>query len=376
MANASGGDLAGAVSRAGGFGFIGAGYYSPETLRDEVDKAYRQIGVVNRESLAQKRERANLGIGILTWRLTELDQGSKPPLEGQDPMPSASSSKAMALVDEMLRARPKAVWLSFGDEQELVGWTRRIRRRDRELNPDLDVKGDQSLLLFVMVGREAELACAVEGCGADVLIAQGNEAGGHGHSESPPLSAIIAAVQEKLPSLKPTNAAGTMPPLLGAGGLSGGRSLASLLAQGCAGGVYGTRFLLTPEAQYSDLQKELLARSKSDDTKRTRAFDDARGTLGWPAGVDGRGINNLTVADYEKDMEMEKEQSDRAKEGVARRMERYKQAASEADVERLVIWSGTGVGGMDRIMPAAEVVDEITRDAVEAIQQAHSYVVA
>ncbi|KAN0066550.1 hypothetical protein ACQY0O_000644 [Thecaphora frezii] len=378
MAMAAGGELAGAVSRAGGLGFIGAGYYTPEALNAEVRKAYSQIGVPNRESLVQQQARANFGIGLVAFRLTQLDGGKKPPLDApssSSPSSQASDSKATELIDETLKARPRAVWLSFGDEQELIGWTRRIRQRDAVLNPDLQSKLGQELLFFVMIGREAELACAVEGCGADVVIVQGIESGGHGHSQSPPLSSLIAAVQARLPTLKPTNAAARTPPLLGAGGQIGGRSLASLLALGCAGGVFGTRFLLTPEALWSQHEKEVLLRAKSDDTKRSGAFDDARGTLGWPTGVDGRGINNLTVTDYERDMELEKGNEDKAKEGVVRRKERYKEAVSESDVERLVIWSGTGVGAMDRILPATDIIAEITREAVEAIQQAHGYVV-
>ena len=173
MAGASGGELAGAVSRAGGFGFIGAGYYTPEMVQAETLKAYKQLGISDRNALVQSKARAGFGIGLLTWRLTELDEGRMPPTSAQEPLPPASSSKAMALIDSLVMARPQAVWLSFGNEQELLGWKDCIQRRDRELNPDLAETAGERIKYFIMIGRKEELRFAVEDMAADVLVVQG-----------------------------------------------------------------------------------------------------------------------------------------------------------------------------------------------------------
>ncbi|GAC76894.1 hypothetical protein PANT_22c00266 [Moesziomyces antarcticus T-34] len=366
MAGASGGQLAGAVSSAGGFGFIGAGYLTPSVLQSEVERAYQQLSVSHADLLADRR-RADFGIGILVWRLTELNDGKRPD--------QASPNKSVSdFLDVIVRARPRAVWLSFGDEQELTGWQKVIAKLDEQHNNDLQASEAESLKWFVMIGREQELQAAVEKCRCDVLIVQGCEAGGHGHSQAPPLSALLADTLKRLPALKPNNATHSTPPVLGAGGLADGRSLAALLASGCAGGVYGTRFVLTPESTYSQVQKEKLVKAKGSATLRTFAFDDARGTLGWPQGTDGRGLRNKTVEEYERDVQQEVKAGTQDPEGAKRRMERYKQAASENDTDRIVIWAGTGIGAIDAIVPAKQVVHDITHEALEVLSRVQGYV--
>lgn len=366
MAGASGGQLAGAVSSAGGFGFIGAGYLIPTSLQAEVEKAYQQLSI-SHAGLLSNRKRADFGIGILVWRLTEMNNGKKP-------HQASANDTVKEFLEVIVKARPRAIWLSFGDEQELTGWQEVIAELDRQHNSDLLGNEHEEVKWFVMIGREQELRAAVEKCRCDVLIVQGCEAGGHGHSQAPPLSALLADVLKVLPSLKPNNTKQATPPLLGAGGLADGRSLAALLSAGCAGGVYGTRFVLTPESTYSQLQKEELVKAKGSATLRTFAFDDARGTLGWPSGTDGRGLRNKTVEEYERDLQEQVKAGKEDPEGAKKRMERYKQAAKENDTDRIVIWSGTGVGAMDAIVPAKQVVEDITGEAIEALAKVQSYV--
>ncbi|CCF53064.1 hypothetical protein NDA11_000615 [Ustilago hordei] len=366
MAGASGGDLAGSVSAAGGFGFIGAGYLTPTSIQTEVEKAYVQLSITY-SSLLSNKKRADFGIGILVWRLTELNNGKRPH--------QSSPNKAVTdFLEAILKARPRAVWLSFGDEEELTSWQNVLVELDEKINADIKGKEGEEIRWFIMIGREQELQSAVEKCRCDVLIVQGCEAGGHGHSQAPPLSALLSGVLKRLPSLKSNNVGNTTPPVLGAGGLADGKSLASLLAAGCAGGVYGTRFVLTPESTYSQLQKEQLVKAKSSATLRTFAFDDARGTLGWPKGTDGRGLRNKTVQEYEQDLQQEVKEGREDPEGAKRRMERYKQAAKENDTDRIVIWSGTGVGAMDAIVPVRKVVQDITEEAIEALARVQGYI--
>ena len=82
------------------------------------------------------------------------------------------------------------------------------------------------------------------------------------------------------------------PPVLAAGGMAHGGHLASLLALGASGAVFGTRFLLSPESLYSDVERKALIEAKTSSSVRSMAFDEARSTLGWPRGVDGRGLRN------------------------------------------------------------------------------------
>lgn len=348
MANAAGGALAGKVSKAGGLGFIGAGYYTAEKMQNELQKAIDILG----ES-SQKQARIHLGIGFLTWRLTVLNNGKKPSVkEAHD-----DDSPAIQLIDAALRVKPVAIWLSFGDEEEMIGWSSVVRKRDEVLNGDHGP--ENQVKLFIGIGNETQAKSAVQDCGADVLIIQGNEAGGHGLGSSPPLSAIVPLLANKLDSgaYKISNPTKRIPPLLGAGGIMTGANMAGVLAMGADGVVVGTRMLMTPEAAYTDAQKKLLVDAGPTSTLRTMAFDEARNTLGWPKGVDGRGLINDTVNDY---------MSNKGGNGDARRAV-YKEAEKSGDTSRIVTWAGTGVGLVHEIKPAEEIVAEMTKDCRKSI---------
>lgn len=352
MANAAGGALAGKVSKAGGLGFIGAGYYTAEKMKDELNKALEILGV-QQDSSAQKVQRVHLGIGFLTWRLTVLNNGKKPSTkEEQD-----ANSPAIQLIDEALRVKPVAIWLSFGDEEEMIGWSSVVRKRDAILNGDHGP--ENQVKLFIGIGNEKQAKNGIEDCGADVLIIQGNEAGGHGLGSSPPLSAIVPLLANKLDSgsYRISNPSQFVPPLLGAGGIMTGANMASVLAMGADGVVVGTRMLMTPEAAYSDAQKKMLVEAGPTSTMRTMAFDEARNTLGWPEGVDGRGLVNDTVNDY---------MSNKGGDGDARRAV-YKEAEKAGDTSRIVTWAGTGIGLVHEIKDAEEIVAEMTKDCQKSI---------
>jgi nitronate monooxygenase len=90
------------------------------------------------------------------------------------------------------------------------------------------------------------------------------------------------------------------------------------------------------------------------------AFDEARNTLGWPAQVDGRGIVNETVKDYEK-----------GQKDLEERQKRYKKAEEEDDPERLIVWAGTGIERMDpktSRLPAFDTAKQIWSEAQIAMQ--------
>lgn len=354
MAGAAGGSLAGQVSKAGGLGFLGAGYYTAEKLQGELTKALAVLGLDGVPKGAGNR--VPLGIGFLAWRLTHVNQGRPPSLGASD---LDVGSPALELIDVALRSKPVAIWMSFGDEEEMAGWCTIVRQREAALNGMGKASYGKELKLFVGVGDEVQAKQAVEDCGADVVVLQGHEAGGHGMGSSAPLAAVLPLLSSQMATYAASNPSGVKPALLGAGGIMTGSHLAAVLAQGADGVVLGTRMLLTPEADYSDAQKALLLHAGTASTKRTRAFDEARGTLGWPEGVDGRGVINETVEDYEAGIGGSAEQ----------RQARYKQAESEQDKSRIVTWAGTGIGLVREIKPAAEVVDEVTREAIAVIQR-------
>jgi nitronate monooxygenase len=97
---------------------------------------------------------------------------------------------------------------------------------------------------------------------------------------------------------------------------------------------------LTPESLYTDAQRQALLAAKDSSTVRTLAFDRARGTLGWPNGVDGRALFNDTVKDDDNGVSIDEVKKNFA-EGVAK-----------GDANRMLVWAGTGVSLMTEVKDA------------------------
>ncbi len=199
------------------------------------------------------------------------------------------------------------------------------------------------VLQQVTTVAEVPLALAA---GVDLLIAQGTEAGGH--SGFVPLAALLPAVV----------AAAGATPVLAAGGIADGRGLAAVLALGAAGGWIGTRFLATPEARASAAWKVALVAAGAGDTVHTRAFDTLWGTP-WPnAAV--RAVANTFTAEWHGHEAALLAQRDTVRETVW-------QAERDGDARFLALMAGTGVGAIDAITPAAEVVAALVADAAACI---------
>ncbi|HZZ95055.1 MAG TPA: nitronate monooxygenase [Usitatibacter sp.] len=288
MGAVSGGQLAAAVSNAGGFGFVGGGYGVPEWLRTE-------LAIV-----ARATERP-WGVGFITWSIT----------------PEA--------FEIALAARPAAVFLSFGDPRPHA---RRVR--------DIGAK------LFCQVQDLASARLAVE-AGADVIVAEGTEAGGHGGRRG--TFALVPAVADVAGSI----------PVLAAGGIADGRGLAAALMLGAQGVSMGTRFFATVEALAHPAIKQRLVDARADDTTRTRVFDIVRG-YAWPDGIDGRAVRNPFASRW-SGREAELQQR------LERERPAYFAAAQAGDCDTAVVWAGEGVDLIDRIEPAAEVVRRVSADA-------------
>ena len=119
--------------------------------------------------------------------------------------------------------------------------------------------------------------------GADLVVAQGTEAGGHGGT-----CATLPLVPAVLDAVDPI-------PVLAAGGIADGRGLAAALALGAQGALIGTRFYASDEALGSPRAKQSIVEGSADGTQRTTVFDIVRG-LDWPAGTNGRALRNPFMA--------------------------------------------------------------------------------
>jgi len=309
MAGASGGALASEVFLAGGFGFLAPVYTGVEQFRNEFDIA--------RSTLGRPSGPLPIGAGFLGWKLEE------------------AGSRHVSLLELALENGVRAIWLSFGED--LGRWIELVRNHDQQSGKS------PKTLVFVQVNSVDEALVAVQTWKVDVLVAQGIESGGHGSASAPP---VLNLVPQILSALPPSGA----PPVLAAGGLSGGGHLAAFLTLGAAGAVVGTRFLVAEESQYSEVQKRAIIAAKA--TARSYVFDELRGTTGWPAGVDGRGLPIPALAAVESGAD------------IARIKQEVAEGTKRGDPSSVVTWAGTGVGQLSRLQPAKDIVRELHEGAV------------
>ncbi|EJD07540.1 2-nitropropane dioxygenase [Fomitiporia mediterranea MF3/22] len=335
MAGASGGALAAQVSLAGGFGFIGAGYWDAGCFRKELELA-SSILQEERKPMTESSDQITrtdtrdgplkIGVGYLGWK---LDQ----------------SNESAELLSIALEARVAAVWLAFGTD--LGKWVRHVRKFDASRSKP------HTTIVFVLVNCLQDAQKAVKEWDADVLVAQGIECGGHGYGAASPLLALVPEILKSFPEKEGGK---PCPPVVAAGGLTSGAHIAALLALGASGVVLGTRFLLTPEAKYSDAQKAALLAACGTSTIRTTAFDALRKTTGFPEGINGRALYNKTVEHFDSGWD---------KEEVRRQFDK---GVQDGDPEYFLAWSGTGIGLVNEIKPAADVVKEIHKEMIDRLR--------
>jgi nitronate monooxygenase len=222
--------------------------------------------------------------------------------------------------------------LSFGDAAPFVDEVRRA-----------------GALLFVQIQtlRAAREALAL---GAEVLVAQGTEAGGHGAARA--LFPLLPAV---------VDIAGAVP-VVAAGGIADGRGLAAALTLGAAGALLGTRFYAASESLAHPQARARLIAAGGDDTIRTRVFDIVRG-LDWPAPFTGRALAN----DFTKAWHGREDELSTADETVSDEVARYASATAAGDYDTAALWAGEGADFVTSIEPAARILERIVTEARDAL---------
>ncbi|WGR91808.1 nitronate monooxygenase [Bradyrhizobium sp. ISRA443] len=295
MDTISGSGLVRAVSEAGGFGILGGGYGDRDRLAGETAKL--------------KDFARPFGIGFITWSL----------------------AKRPELLDIALEARPHAVMLSFGDPAPFA--------------PSIKAAG---ALLICQVQAE-DMARQALDCGADVLIAQGTEAGGHGASRT--TIDIVPAIVDL--------AAGRVP-VVAAGGIADGRGLAAMLMLGASGVLMGTRFYASIEADGADEAKRRICAARSGETVRGVVFDWSR-KLMWPSPFSARSLSNDHLRRWTG---REIDLMQRADQIAAE----YAEAKAVGNFDVAAVFAGESVGLIHDIPPAAEIVGRIVAEAEQSLQ--------
>jgi nitronate monooxygenase len=300
MALHSGGRLAGAVTAAGGLGSFGAIHPSrgPDWIEAEIATIRSQTD-------------GPFAIGFITGFIPVFKPLFEAALTATTP--------------------PAVIALSFGDPE-----------------PWLSMAKQAGAAVMCQVQTLDEAARAVE-AGADVLVVQGTEAGGHTGTMS--LLPFLATAAHRWPDV----------PLLAAGGIADGRTLAAVLTAGADGAWLGTAFLATPEAvEVHDAHKRLIVASDGGDTVFDLAYDIVSG-LPWPEGIGTRVRRNRFTDEW----------AGREAELRTRREEFASAAGSNPfdnppDPDTDAVLYGQSAAFVTAVRPAAEVLQHICADA-EAI---------
>jgi enoyl-[acyl-carrier protein] reductase II len=284
--------LAAAVSNAGGLGIIGAATLGPAELREEIQKT---------RDLTDKP----FAVDLLA------------------PDPNRIRPHMQVLYEEDVRifVAGLAVPAEFIEE---------MHSRD--------------MTVMVMCGKVRHAIKSVE-AGADIVAAQGTEAGGHTGEVGG--MALIPQVVDAVNV-----------PVIAAGGLADGRGLVAALALGAQGAIFGTRLIATPEAQAAPGYRDAIVRATEADTIRTRAY------TGKPA----RTITNPYAESWEKRQDEIQPFPMQAMHSVQQRVMDYMGVGDTFDASRTFMPAGQGAGMVHEIKPAAEVVRDIIREAEEVIR--------
>ena len=208
----------------------------------------------------------------------------------------------------------------------------------------VDEMHERGMIVVVMIGKVRHAVKSAQ-AGADVVAAQGTEAGGH--------TGEIGAL-----ALVPQVVDAVRIPVLAAGGIADGRQLVAALALGAQGVVVGTRFIATPEAHAAPKYREAIVHSGEADTIRTRCY------TGKPA----RTIRNRYNESWERRTEeiqpFPMQVMHSAREGVMD----YMGNQGDADPDRYFMPAGQGMGLIRTVKPVAEVMTDFVREAEEVLR--------
>ena len=243
--------LAAAVCNAGGLGSIGCAGIPPALVRDQVsalrqatNRPYNLNFFVHAAPQLDAQATARMRARLAPY-FDEFGLGPVP--EPKEPFPSFDEER-LALVLEL---RPRVVSFHFGLPSAAA--VRRIK--------------EAGCLIFSSATTVAE-ARSLEAGGADVVIAQGFEAGGHRGSFSASAGAGLVGTMALVPQIVDAMRL----PVIAAGGIVDGRGLAAAFALGASGAQLGTAFLGCPEATISPLHRAQLRNAADDGTELTLAF--------------------------------------------------------------------------------------------------------
>jgi nitronate monooxygenase len=319
--------LAAAVCEAGGLGFLAAGYRTPDAVRSDLAElrrlTSRPFGLNVFVPGIPSRDRA----GLARYSDALAGEAERYGVELGEPRYDDDHWKGkLALARE---ERVPVVSFTFGCP-------------DHAVLGSLREAGCETWVTVTSAAEAAEAASA----GADALVVQGFEAGGHRGSHEPGAAADIGllALLQLVRSV-------TELPLVATGGIATGRGVAAVLAAGAAAAQIGSAFMLTSEAATSPAHREALRRGAP--TALTRAF----------TGRSARGIENRFMREHEHEAPVAYPEVHNLTAPVRAA------ARGRPDAEGFHLWAGQA-HALAAERPAAELVRALAEEAREALRSA------
>lgn len=347
-------DVVAAVSRAGGFGVLGATAHSPETLEqelkwidDHVDGRPYGIDVLIPENISTAGEKhvtwkslesritpahRDFTKGLLKkygieLRITEVSADQPQPFDGET---------ALRLLDVSFRHPIRLIANALGVPPKAM----------------IDMGKAHGVPVAALVGAK-EHAIRQVAAGVDILVAQGTEAGGHCGEVS-----TMVLVPEVIKAIKPIRDV----PVLAAGGIMTGKQMAACMAMGAAGAWTGSVWLATTESETSEIFREKMIAASSRDAIRSkgRTGKPARQlrsvwTDAWDRGPDSPGALPMPL------------QSLISRDAFAS-IDRSASAGNAQARDLVSYFVGQGVGLIDSVKSAGAVVQEFKEDFAEAAE--------
>lgn len=300
----TGGRLAAAVSEAGGLGLIGGGYGDADWLEQQFAAAGN----------------ARVGCGFITW----------------------SMARNPALLDQVLAKQPAALMLSFGD-----------------LEPHASRIKSLGIPLICQVQGMKYLREAVD-AGADVVVAEGCEAGGHSGYRG--VFTLVPEAADYLAKHSPDTV------LVAAGGVGDGRGLAAALMLGADGVLIGTRFAASDESEAPEGIRQAIIRGNGDSTVKSTSVDVVRKRY-WPnPEFVVRVMQNDFIAKWHgREREMEKV--------IDVEMERFWNAFKAGDAQNSAVLMGEVSGIIHDSPPAAQIIEKMIAQACQLLSSQSRFVV-
>lgn len=293
-------ELVAAVSNAGGLGSVGTSLWSAEEVRKQI-----------------------LRVRELTDRPFAVNHVVRP-----------FNEETFALT---LEAKPKVVSLALGDPGDLVA-----------LAHDADI-------LFMQQVHTVEQARRAAEKGADVIIAQGSEAGGFGGTVS-----TMSLLPQVVDAVSPI-------PVVAAGGIADGRGLAAALVLGAQGVNIGTRFLASEEAGIDEEWKRRIVAAGSEDAVKVEFADHV---FPAPSREGGYGtLPRVLRTPFVEEWNQRQQEAEREAERLSKELIT---AVREDRGHELVPFTGQTAGMIREILPAGEIVRGMVREAEEVLRMAAS----